>query len=85
MYEIDELIDNQWKYMYESESILKIDKIAFKLTQLNVPCRILMDNILLTFIDGSMYQYMYWKNNYVRKPKTLERKKNEFRKSNKTW
>lgn len=78
MFEIDELIDNQWKYVYESESILKIDKIAFQLTQIKVPCRVLMDNNLLVFLDGSRYEYDYWKNNYVRKPKTLERKRKDI-------
>jgi hypothetical protein len=74
MYEIDQLKGTNWEFVYESENIKDIDKIAFKLTQLDIPCRILADNILLIFLNGTRYQYDYWKNNYVRKPKTLERK-----------
>lgn len=80
MYEIDELIGTQWKFIHESEDIKEIDKIAFKLATLNIPCRILIDYNILMFLNGEMYQYEFFKNNYVRKPKVLERKRNEFRK-----
>ena len=80
MYIIEELKGLEWKYMYESENVRDIDKIAYHLTQLQIPCRIILDDVLLIFLNGTMYQYEYWKKNYVRKPKVLERKKNEFKK-----
>lgn len=72
MYQIDELIDNQYKYIYESENVQEIDRIAFKLTLKGIPCRILFDDIVLIFLNGSAYQYKYWKDRYVREEK-LER------------
>lgn len=72
MYQIDELIDYQYKYIYESENVQEIDKIAFKLTLKGIPCRILFDDIVLIFLNGSAYQYKYWKDRYVRGEK-LER------------
>lgn len=72
MYQIDELIDNQYKYIYESENVQEIDRIAFKLTLKGIPCRILFDDIVLIFLNGSAYQYKYWKDRYVRQEK-LER------------
>ena len=79
MYEIDVLLDLNWKCILESDDIKEIDKIAFKLCRLQMPCRILLEEKILIFLNGSRYEYDYWKNNYVRKPKVLERKKNEFR------
>lgn len=72
MYQIDELIDYQYKYIYESENVQEIDKIAFKLALKGIPCRILFDDIVLIFLNGSAYQYKYWKDRYVRGEK-LER------------
>lgn len=72
MYEIDGLINNEYKYIYHDEDIKVIDKIAFKMTLHNIPCRIMLDDIVLIFLNGSAYQYKYWKNRYVRQEK-LER------------
>ena len=72
MYQIDELIDNQYKYIYESENVKEIDRIAFKLTLHKIPCRILLDDKLLIFLNGTSHQYKYWKDRYVREEK-LER------------
>lgn len=65
MYKIEKLQKNKYKYVYESESITEIDKIAFRLSIMNIPSRIFQDDILLTFLDGSLYQYNYWRENYV--------------------
>ena len=73
MYQIDELVDNRWVYVYESEDIKEIDKILFKLTKLNIPTRVMNENLVIIFLDGTDYEYKYWKDNYVRKPKNLER------------
>lgn len=73
MYQIDELIDNRYKYIQESENILEIDKIVFKLTLKQIPCRILKDDILLIFLNGTAYQYKYWKDNYVRENKKVSK------------
>lgn len=66
MYRIDELVRNGYKFLYESEDLKEIDKIIFNLHKLNVACRVLHDDQLLVFLDGSKHQYMYWKNQYVR-------------------
>lgn len=72
MYEIDGLINNEYKYIYHSEDIKIIDTIAFKLTLYHIPMRILQDGNVLIFLNGSTKQYKYWKDRYVRKKK-LER------------
>lgn len=72
MYEIDGLINNDYKYIYHSEDIKVIDKIAFKMTLHNIPVRILQDDIVLIFLNGTSHQYKYWKERYVR-GKRLER------------
>lgn len=72
MYEIDCLINNEYKYIYDSEDIKAIDKIAFKMTLYNIPVRILQDEKVLIFLNGTAHQYKYWKDIYVRGEK-LER------------
>lgn len=72
MYEIDGLINNEYKYIYHHEDIKVIDKIAFKMTLHNIPVRILEDDKVLIFLNGSAHQYKYFKDRYVRKEK-LER------------
>lgn len=72
MYQIDELKGLEYKYIYHSENIKEIDKIAFKLTLHKIPCRILQDDKVLIFLNGTAYQYKYWKDRYVRGEK-LER------------
>lgn len=73
MYELDELVGNQYKYICESENVLEIDKMVFKLSNYNIPCRILYDNQVLIFLNGSKEQYMYWKNEYVRNNKITKK------------
>ena len=72
MYEIDGLINNEYKYIYDSEDIKVIDTIVFKLTLYHIPMRILQDDKVLIFLNGSTKQYKYWKDRYVRQKK-LER------------
>ena len=72
MYEIDGLINNEYKYIYHSEDIKVIDSVAFKMTLYNIPTRIMKDDNVLIFLNGSTQQYKYWKNRYVRKER-LER------------
>jgi len=72
MYQIDELSNNEYKYIYHSENVKEIDKIAFKLTLHKIPCRILFNDVLLIFLNGTAHQYKYWKDRYVRGEK-LER------------
>jgi len=72
MYEIDGLINNEYKYIYHHEDIKVIDKIVFKMTLHGIPVRVLEDDKLLVFLNGTAYQYKYWKDRYVRKEK-LER------------
>lgn len=72
VYEIDGLINNEYKYIYDSEDIKVIDTIVFKLTLYHIPMRILQDDKVLIFLNGSTKQYKYWKDRYVRQKK-LER------------
>lgn len=69
MYEIEGLIKNEYKYIYHSEDIKVIDKIAFKMTLYGIPTRILEDDKVLIFLNGTAYQYKYFKDAYVRKEK----------------
>lgn len=62
MYEVDILINNKFEYVYENEDLDKIDKILFQLAIRNLPARVLKDNVVLDFLDGSIYQYEYWHN-----------------------
>ena len=66
MYEIDVLEDNKWLYYWESEDIRLIDQELFNLTNKGIKTRVLLDGILLCWINGTEYQYWYWKNKYAR-------------------
>lgn len=74
MYEVDILENNNWEFYCESKDIKEIDKTVFKLTneRPNKFIRILQNDILLCWLDGTEYQYWYWKNKYVRE------KRNDF-------
>lgn len=69
MYKIDILKNLEWIYFGESEDINEIDRAVFKLTMLrpNKCMRILENNNLICFLNGTEEQYWYWKNKYVRK------------------
>ena len=67
VYEIDVLEDNKWQYYLETEDINEIDRELFNLTNRGIKTRVLLDNILLCWLDGSEYQYWFWKNKHVRK------------------
>lgn len=73
MYQLDILKNNEWQTVLEHEDIQEIDKVVHKLTLLrpNKYMRVLQNNIVLVFLNGTDYQYLYWKNTYVR-----ERSKN---------
>ena len=73
MYQIDELTHKGYKYVFESENLMEIDKVVFKLTNNKIPCRVLHDEQLVVFLDGTIHQYMYWKNQYVRDNKIVKK------------
>lgn len=68
MYEIDILDNGNWAYYYDSDNINEIDKEVFKLTNSrpNEHIRILTDTGVLCWLDGTLANYWYWKNRYVR-------------------
>lgn len=68
MYRIDILKNNNWVEFYENDDIKIIDKVVYKLINLknDKMIRILKDDILLCWINGTEYDYWYWKNRYVR-------------------
>lgn len=68
MYEIDILKNNEWEEFCQHEDIKVIDKAVYKLIMLrpNKHIRILLDNNVLCWINGTEHQYWYWKNKYVR-------------------
>lgn len=68
-YEVDIYKEGNWQcLLMEEEDIQKVDKILFQLTKLEyqVQVRILKDDKVLVFLNNSDYQYLYWKNVYVR-------------------
>ena len=68
MYRIDILKNNDWVELYENDDIKIIDKVVYKLINLrpNKMMRVLKDDILLCWINGTAHNYWYWKNRYVR-------------------
>jgi hypothetical protein len=68
MYEIDILVNNQWEYYYQNENIQEIDKVVFKLTNSrpNEYMRVLKDDCVLCWLDGTDHKYWFWKERYVR-------------------
>jgi hypothetical protein len=68
MYQIDILKGIEWVEFCQHEDIKVIDKAVYKLTLLrpNKHMRILKDDILLCWLNGSEEQYWFWKNKYVR-------------------
>ena len=67
MYQIDILEGNEWLYYWEDKDIKVIDKEVEHLTNSGMRIRISLDSIPLCFINGTEYQYWYWKNKYVLK------------------
>ena len=68
MYEVYILTQGDW-YLYKTANNLKeLDCIVYELTTIypNTPIQIIQDGIELDCLDGSEYQYWYFKNRYVR-------------------
>ena len=70
MYNI-EVLNNQYKWIniYETTNIQEVDKVVWRLTNQNKYIRILKDDIVLTILNGSEYEYFIFKNKYVRERK----------------
>lgn len=69
MYQVDILTNKyKWQEFYSSENIKEIDVVVWKLTNIRPGkgLRIMEDDKLLCFLNGSEQQYWYWKNVYVR-------------------
>lgn len=67
MYQVDILINNNWKYFDECYSKHELDIIVRELVQKrpNEYMRISEDKRVLMFLDGTQYQYQCFKNRYI--------------------
>ena len=74
MYAVEILKKTEWVFFMQSEDMKVIDKAVYKLTQLrpNKYMRVLKYNYIkeaysvLEILNGTEYQYWYFKNKYVR-------------------
>lgn len=69
IYSLDIVMDGAWRNLVEdTEDIRQVDKKLYQLTKLtyHVSSRVLRDGKVWVFLDNSDYQYLYWKNVYVR-------------------
>lgn len=74
MYAVEILKGTEWVHFIKSEDIRIIDKVVYKLTKLrpNKYMRVLKYNYIkeaysvLEVLNGTEYQYWYFKNKYVR-------------------
>lgn len=68
-YTLDIYRDCSWQSIVKGEEdIHKIDRAIFQLTKQEdqVQLRVLEDGKVLVFLNNTDYQYLYWKNVYVR-------------------
>lgn len=70
MYEVDIQKNFEWIKFKESSDVKQIDETVFLLTQLRPGkhMRVLKDDRVLIILNGTDYQYLYWKENYIDKP-----------------
>ena len=68
MYEVYIIKNMEWVYFGSVENIKLLDKVVYKLTMLrpNKSIMILQDGNELTCLNGTLYQYWYFKNRYIR-------------------
>lgn len=68
MYQVDILKNNEWVEFCQHNDVKVIDKAVYKLTMLrpNKHLRVLLDNSVLCWLDGTEHKYWFWKNKYVR-------------------
>ena len=74
MYAVEILKKTEWIFFMQSEDMKVIDKVVYKLTQLrpNKYMRVLKYNYIkeaysvLEVLNGTEYQYWYFKNKHVR-------------------
>ena len=65
MYEIDALVGTKYVYVYEGEDLRRVNMVLLELSLKNIPSRILKDGLVMAFLDGSMYQYNRFVQQYI--------------------
>jgi hypothetical protein len=68
-YTLDIYKEDSWQSIVkDEEDIKKIDRALFQLTKLEYQAqlRVLKDGEVWLFLNNTDYQYLYWKNVYVR-------------------
>ena len=68
MYEVYILKGMEWKYLASIDNIKELDKLVYKIikSRPNKALRIDQDGIELCCLNGTLYQYWWFKNRYVR-------------------
>lgn len=68
MYEVYILKNNDWVLFTSCEDIKQLDKILWKLTNLrpDKPIQVLQEGNVMCLLNGTIEQYLYFKNRYVR-------------------
>lgn len=67
MYQVDVLLNNGWKYFDQCYSKYELDIIVREIMK-KMPehsIRVLEDDKILVFLDGSQYKYQCFKNRYI--------------------
>ena len=69
MYEVYILKDMEWKYFDSTDNLQKLDIIVYKLTEHKEIIQILQDEKELCCLNGTLYQYWWFKNKFIRNRK----------------
>lgn len=65
MYEVDALSEMKYICLYKGDDLRKINIALLELSLKNIPSRILKDDLVMAFLDGSMYQYNCFVQQYI--------------------
>lgn len=83
MYELYVLGKSDWQFVYESPELEVISRVMEDYVCANHHLAVLQDKIVLCFLDGSQFQYEWFKNKYLNRPKILNINSKEEPKSKK--
>ena len=69
MYDIFILKETDWKYFDSTDNLQNLDMIVYKLTERKEIIQITQDEKELCCLNGTLYQYWWFKNKFIRNRK----------------
>lgn len=65
-YEVDIQVNNNWKFLCETENLDYVDKVVYRVNKQGITCRVIQDNMFLCFVHNNEHSYWFFKNKYIR-------------------